>query len=651
MGYSRSSIDLIRDFVAGLQFPVVIDTVASQGAGVYLLTCDNLYHAQATFKITIGGKVYTIVSIEDEFTMTVKGATAPAAGATFNMYPPFFFHGTPLAVGEAISQEARERNNTPMIWMLQNYTEHEFKDPQSAIEKEITCRLYFLTQGGDGQYGSPRSHDECVKPMLRLKDYFIAVAQQTAGLFQMVDFENDVETFNKFGVYIADRGMDKNWFSKNLSGVLLEATWKLFRNGNCQVIGKPVSPPCDPVRVTNSNDSFDESYPAGSLVELDDQQFTDSNRQTSLLPAMTSPIVALPKYEAETQIFIDAALLTDETQTEALNVFVRRLKGANKYSTNIYPLFKAIWPLIGGTALKHSYNLIDPTKFQLAFFGSATHNASGITGDGITFYADTGWNGVTEGADKLNLCFGSYAALGGVGSDMGVKDAVTANFIQLLRRSGSTTFTGRLASSNLALGVPQGNAMAMVQRIGNTLEYVQGKDIKQSGTPSTLGNLPNLSLFLFTFNNNGVPSTKGTGPFMLFFIAEHLGANEREIFNDAVKELQIALGRLIESDIKDTDNAALGTAVWGDDATLVLPRELVFYFDAAATDDMTITIGANQKGTYTANSFTNVDSVTYEKNAVAVSLPFSLAAGDTLKVIITRTTPGQNSQVNITGSY
>lgn len=552
MGYSRSSIDLIRDFVAGLQFPVVIDTVVDQGGGVYLLTCDNLYHAQATFKITIGGKVYTIVSVEDEFTMTVKGATAPAAGATFNMYPPFFFHGTPLAVGEAISQEARERNNTPMIWMLQNYTEHEFKDPQSAIEKEITCRLYFLTQGGDGQYGSPRSHDECVKPMLRLKDYFIAVAQQTAGLFQMVDFENDVETFNKFGVYIADRGMDKNWFSKNLSGVLLEATWKLFRNGNCQVIGKPVSEPCDPVRVMNSNNTFDETYPAGSLVTLDDVEHIDSDGTPESKPAMT-PMVCTPcpvitiYLDPNVDTFLANSLITDLQIQSALNSLITAAKACKAYD-------KLLWyyPEVGGNAFAHSFNFVDPLQKQLTFKGGWTHNALGVTGDGVTSYADTGINlAVDLTGEEDYFAIGSYATLANTAYDMGAKDASANNFVGLLRKAGGFAMTGRIASSALALSVPGTAGLARVERdttTDNYLRYIQNDVIAQTGsTPAnfTVGAFPSRNIYLGTFNNNGTPSTKSTARFSGHWFARPFTADESYGWNVALQFFQQSLGRAL----------------------------------------------------------------------------------------------------------
>jgi hypothetical protein len=92
--------------------------------------------------------------------------------------------------------------------------------------------------------------------------------------------------------------------------------------------------------------------------------------------------------DPDAQAFITAAAITDPTQQAAINTLVVDLKG---YS--IWNKMKAIYPIVGGTAATHKWNLKDPrdldAAFRLVFSGGYTHNNLGITGNGTNAYADT----------------------------------------------------------------------------------------------------------------------------------------------------------------------------------------------------------------------------------------------------------------------
>ena len=98
----------------------------------------------------------------------------------------------------------------------------------------------------------------------------------------------------------------------------------------------------------------------------------------------------MPKisFDADAQAFITAAAITDLNQQNAINTLVVSLKG---YS--IWTKFKAIYPIVGGTASQHKYNLKDPrdldAAFRLAFATGVTHSSTGMVGNGTTGYANT----------------------------------------------------------------------------------------------------------------------------------------------------------------------------------------------------------------------------------------------------------------------
>jgi hypothetical protein len=92
--------------------------------------------------------------------------------------------------------------------------------------------------------------------------------------------------------------------------------------------------------------------------------------------------------DPDAEAFLTAAGITDATITDAINTFVLSLK-----SDGIWTKMKAIYPLVGGTAATHKFNLKDPrdldAAFRLTFFGGITHSANGIQGNGTNGYADT----------------------------------------------------------------------------------------------------------------------------------------------------------------------------------------------------------------------------------------------------------------------
>lgn len=92
--------------------------------------------------------------------------------------------------------------------------------------------------------------------------------------------------------------------------------------------------------------------------------------------------------DADAQAFITAAGITDATQQSAINTLVTDLK-----TYGIWSKMKAIYPIVGGTASAHKWNLKDPrdldAAFRLVFSGGWTHSSNGATPNGTNGYADT----------------------------------------------------------------------------------------------------------------------------------------------------------------------------------------------------------------------------------------------------------------------
>ena len=107
-----------------------------------------------------------------------------------------------------------------------------------------------------------------------------------------------------------------------------------------------------------------------------------------------SLISSMGKGLSDAQKFILAAGITDATQKSAINTLVDDLKGYG-----IWSKMNAIYPMVGGTATTHKYNLKDPrdldAAFRLSFNGGWTHSSTGALPNGTTGFANTFLNDTT----------------------------------------------------------------------------------------------------------------------------------------------------------------------------------------------------------------------------------------------------------------
>jgi len=150
--------------------------------------------------------------------------------------------------------------------------------------------------------------------------------------------------------------------------------------------------------------------------------------QSTLGRQIGTPIVS----DTDAQAFVNAAVITDVTQANAINTLVSDLKTAN-----IWTKMKAIYPFVGGTATTHKFNLKDPrdldAAYRLVFNGGWTHSATGALPNGTTGYADTKLN-VNTALDGTNSHLSYYSrttAVPGAGKDyymMGAYDLPNSRY-------------------------------------------------------------------------------------------------------------------------------------------------------------------------------------------------------------------------------
>jgi len=243
----------------------------------------------------------------------------------------------------------------------------------------------------------------------------------------------------------------------------------------------------------------------------------------------------------------------------AVNNYVLALKAADIAGQNWDNIGTATctvlrdYLFIGGTATRHAYNLADSTK-NLNFFGSWTHNALGIIGNGSNTYANDGIRN-TNLTDKREVYHGLISSDGGspAGGGMWVYGARTA--------PGNIELSALRVGSNLYLnpntGILSGNIFTAVSLFtgdlsqrrtsasgNNNFNYFNGTQIAQSNVGTTVPNDINLDLYVGALNQNNNLVNPFLGGIRHHFIANHATLAQHNAWYAARIALATALNRV-----------------------------------------------------------------------------------------------------------
>lgn len=250
----------------------------------------------------------------------------------------------------------------------------------------------------------------------------------------------------------------------------------------------------------------------------------------------------------DAQIFINAVNAVGSlslTEEDAINQLVIDLKDASLWADD---KMLALWPIVGGTAATHIYNLKHPTSaffFRLILSGSWTHGPNGMTGDGSSAYANTQFNPFGEMADD-DGAFGLYsrtsAANGSV--DMGVLNFLDT-FQVVCRAVGDNFFANFGSSTYPSVSNTDGRGLFCTNRKSttDTEGYKNGALVLSTTQAVTL---PNDNVYLGARNNGGGTAGNFSGrQIALAFISRGLTSGEHATLYTIIQAFQTALGRQV----------------------------------------------------------------------------------------------------------
>jgi hypothetical protein len=267
------------------------------------------------------------------------------------------------------------------------------------------------------------------------------------------------------------------------------------------------------------------------------------------------PIVS----DADAQAFLNAANITSGIQANAINNLVIALKG---YS--IWTKFKAIYPIVGGSASSHKFNLKDPrdldVAFRLTFSTGVTHSSNGMVSNGTTGYANTFLSAPNITLYDAHISFYSRTqVLATNNNEVGCAKSPNTNqlfSLSITRNTGiaSACHTSQALSTHIALapGQTSSQGLFMNNRLGanaTDLKVIRNGTVLATATTNGTNITTNLpSVFILALNNfitANNPAFYSTKQCAFASIGDGLTDTEAANFYTAVQAFQTSLGRQV----------------------------------------------------------------------------------------------------------
>jgi hypothetical protein len=248
-----------------------------------------------------------------------------------------------------------------------------------------------------------------------------------------------------------------------------------------------------------------------------------------------------PSLDADAQAFLSAAGITDATISGAIETLVVQMK-----ADNIWNKMKAIYPLVGGTDNTHKWNLKDPRDlneaFRLTFNGGITHDANGITSNGINGYADTYLNDILHlVSDNKSISMYIRNVLT-IGSPMGLIDS----FGQVSNRfypeyAGQDYSTLGVSQSSRSIAGNQMGFFTMSKSAPSDFKYYRPSTssitVSSTDEPNFYGE------YYLLASNNTVGAEYSEANLAFASIQEALSDSEEANFRAAIETFETTLSR------------------------------------------------------------------------------------------------------------
>ena len=284
-----------------------------------------------------------------------------------------------------------------------------------------------------------------------------------------------------------------------------------------------------------------------SSAELTTLDTLTQQLQTTLGRQVGVPSVS----DADAQAFLNAAEITNVTQANAVNTLVIGMK-----AQGLWTKMKAIYPMVGGTASTHKFNLKNPldtnAAFRLAFSGTWVHSNTGALPNGTNAFANTFLNPTTSLTSSLGLSYYSRTNANTALDQVDIGAITGLNYFYLTTQYNVTglvnRFFGRCTSSSIAVNTANADARGYyyLGKTGNGTNLLKSfKNGVVQDTQTGAGVNPNNTVFVGAANDSGTTLYYTNRECAFATISDGLTDAEATNCYTLVQQFQTTLGRQV----------------------------------------------------------------------------------------------------------
>ena len=246
--------------------------------------------------------------------------------------------------------------------------------------------------------------------------------------------------------------------------------------------------------------------------------------------------------DADAVAFLTATGITDATITSAICTLVTTMK-----TDGTWAKCNTIYPMVGGTATTHKFNLKNPldtnAAFRLSFLGGWTHSSNGALPNGTNTYANTFFNpSANASQNSHHISYYSRTNSNLTEVEIGGANATQGSVLEI-RTSNITYF--RINSSTTYITAADADSRAFYMANRTAQNVINGwKNLTKIATGATASStLVNLNYLLGALNNNGATSFYSRKECAFATIGSGLTDAEAAALYNSIQAMQTTLSR------------------------------------------------------------------------------------------------------------
>lgn len=241
-------------------------------------------------------------------------------------------------------------------------------------------------------------------------------------------------------------------------------------------------------------------------------------------------------YDTDAQAFFTASGITDLTQKSAVNQLVLNLK-----SNSLWTKFNSLYPVVGGNATAHSYNLINTAQYQLSFSSGWTHSSTGMTPNGTSAYANTNLNNSTLAQDDFSLQV--YSRTNQAQNSALIGCFTGARETSIFPRYGAGQYLYGLNGAEVGFSNTDSTGLfTIVRDSSTTIKAYRNATNVDSRSNSSTGTI-NENITLSALNSSGARYYFSSHELAFVGISTKLNSSDVTVLNSIITTYQTTLGR------------------------------------------------------------------------------------------------------------